>query len=120
MSFMSAMAECGHCGRIFNFNPALVPSFNDIPFCRACVEAANPIRIENGLEPIVIQPGPMRFFICDSNKSPCVFTERSWKMLKEGNGDLKRCIRHGQLICHEYVAKDKAEATRWARAGEGN
>ncbi len=57
----------------------------------------------------------MRFYICDDDKSPCIFTERSWLRLKEGNLDLKRCIRHGALISFEREFKDKAEAVRWAR-----
>jgi hypothetical protein len=38
-----------------------VPSINingtRQPLCRSCIEVANPIRVENGLEPIEILPG---------------------------------------------------------------
>jgi hypothetical protein len=61
MGYISLIAPCGGCGRIFTRNPNLVPvavvDGERIPFCRACVEAANPGRIKRGLEPIVIQPG---------------------------------------------------------------
>lgn len=51
------MSACGQCHQIFSYNPHLVPSLNDVPFCRNCVERANPKRIANGLEPINILPG---------------------------------------------------------------
>jgi hypothetical protein len=51
---------CLACGKFFSFNPVRVPSYNDgtgrKPICRACVEAANPKRIANGLPPIVPAP----------------------------------------------------------------
>ena len=59
-----------------------------------------------------------RFYICDHTESPCIFTEASWLRLKESTVDLKRCIRHGALICHEREANDKAEIIRWARPKE--
>jgi hypothetical protein len=37
---------------MFSFNPVRVPSFNNVPYCRECVEAANPTRVKNGLPPI--------------------------------------------------------------------
>lgn len=48
---------CGQCGKAFTCNPHLVPSKNNIAFCKTCVEVANPIRVTNGLEPIKILPG---------------------------------------------------------------
>jgi hypothetical protein len=61
MGYMSLIAACGGCGRIFTSNPNLVPVVvvegERIPICRSCVEAANPERVKRGLEPIVIQPG---------------------------------------------------------------
>ena len=53
MGYMMVMARCGQCGEIFSFNPASVPSLNNIPYCKACIDAANPVRIKNGLDPIV-------------------------------------------------------------------
>jgi len=61
-----------------------------------------------------------RFYICEHSSSPCIFTERSFLRLKEGNGDLKRCIRHGSLISYEREAKDKAEVVRWLRPVESH
>lgn len=52
-----ATGECGRCHNLFTFNPDLVPSLNNVPFCRNCVEQANPIRKANGLAEIVILPG---------------------------------------------------------------
>ena len=57
----------------------------------------------------------MKFYICDDMDSPCIFTQRSWLRLKESKVDLKRCIRHGALICHEREANDKSEVVKWAR-----
>ncbi len=57
MGYMMLVASCYQCGRTFTCNPNLVPSYENNPFCQTCVEAANPQRIANGLEPIVIQPG---------------------------------------------------------------
>jgi hypothetical protein len=51
---------CVGCGRVFGYNPIHVPSIRingeREPICRECIEAANPVRIANGLEPCVIHP----------------------------------------------------------------
>jgi hypothetical protein len=69
MGLMFAFAPCFGCGTVFGFNPDLVPSIpiDDAgqvaadgvrqPVCAACVEAANPLRVANGLPPIVTLPG---------------------------------------------------------------
>ena len=69
MAFMLATSPCFACGQSFSYNPELVPSIRvnakgsydpngtAEPICRPCVERANPVRIKNGLEPIVILPG---------------------------------------------------------------
>ena len=61
MGYVSAMGPCFACHKPFTFNPMRVPSLriNGVrePVCRECVEKANLLRIANGLEPIVIQPG---------------------------------------------------------------
>lgn len=57
-----AMSPCWSCGRVFTFNPNLVPSIPiDLdtgkvaaggvrqPICRACAELANRYRAEHGL-----------------------------------------------------------------------
>lgn len=61
MGYMTLIAQCGSCGQTFTANPDLVPStrteHGQLVFCRSCVEAANPVRIKNGLDPIRILPG---------------------------------------------------------------
>jgi hypothetical protein len=61
MAWMHAIGNCIFCGDIFDFNPNLVPSLvidgEREPVCRACIEQANPMRVELGLEPITILPG---------------------------------------------------------------
>ena len=69
MAFMVVTSACFGCGRIMTYNPDRVPSIRvnryrkpdpngtREPVCRTCVERANPERIKNGLEPIVIHPG---------------------------------------------------------------
>lgn len=57
-----AMGPCLACGRVFSFNPDLVPSSSAVtgkrePICAACVERINPLRVKNGLAPIVPLPG---------------------------------------------------------------
>lgn len=65
MSIMSVLGPCYTCGTMMTFSPTLVPSLpasqtrtgEKEPVCRGCVERANPVRIKNGLTPIVILPG---------------------------------------------------------------
>lgn len=61
MGYAFAMSPCVVCGKVFTFNPVKVPSIkvNGVwePACLDCVNRANPLRIENGLEPIVPLPG---------------------------------------------------------------
>jgi hypothetical protein len=61
MGFMSLIADCGACGRLFTANPEYVPSLrladgHQLVFCKDCVEAANPERERRGLAPIVVHP----------------------------------------------------------------
>lgn len=63
MGYVFAMAPCCGCGRVFSFNPNLVPSITLVaergrePICAACVIRVNPMRRKNGLDPIVPLPG---------------------------------------------------------------
>ncbi len=61
MGFVCAIAPCFGCKLPFSFNPHLVPSIvvngERQPVCEDCVRNANPRRISNGLEPIVILAG---------------------------------------------------------------
>ena len=60
MGYAFAMSACFGCGRTFSFNPVRVPSITvdgtRRPICRDCVERVNPLRVANGLEPIVPLP----------------------------------------------------------------
>ena len=60
MGFVSVMGTCVVCRKVIMFNPNKVPSVRvegkREPICRECIEEANPKRIANGLEPIVIHP----------------------------------------------------------------
>lgn len=51
-------SPCYGCGQIICYNPHRVPSIRiegvREPICRGCVAKANPKRIANGLDPIVI------------------------------------------------------------------
>jgi len=62
MGYMLAMGNCIGCDRLFHFNPEKVPSCSAVtgkrePICADCVARVNPMRIKNGLEPIVLLPG---------------------------------------------------------------
>jgi hypothetical protein len=70
MGFVSAMGTCIGCKRIFNFNPVRVPSItingSKEPICANCVERVNPMRIKNGLQPIV--PAVDAYDACDEGE----------------------------------------------------
>lgn len=57
--YVIAVGQCYGCNRTFGFNPCRVPAIRDpksgskIPICRACIDAANPLRIAKGLDPVV-------------------------------------------------------------------
>ena len=59
MAYMMIMGPCYACKAMMSYNPNTVPSLpvNGVrqAICRGCIEQANPKRIANGLEPVVIQ-----------------------------------------------------------------
>ena len=61
MAYMFCSGPCIGCGRLFSFNPDLVPSAivngTREPICRDCVSRANPLRKEKGLAEIQVLPG---------------------------------------------------------------
>lgn len=61
MAYVSVIGPCFVCKQVFSFHPNKVPSVRvngrREPVCRACVEAANPKRAANGLEPIEVLEG---------------------------------------------------------------
>jgi len=56
MGYISVIAPCLCCKKIFSFHPNKVPSLNGEPVCKECVDVANPIRISKGLPPITYAP----------------------------------------------------------------
>jgi len=70
MGYVYATSACFGCGRIFSYNPNKVPSVRvkdeREPICADCVVRANPVRIKNGLEPIVVLPGA--YEPCEENE----------------------------------------------------
>lgn len=61
MGYMYVIAPCFGCKSLFSFNAERVPSLEvngeREPVCKDCVEYVNPIRVQNGLDPIVPLPG---------------------------------------------------------------
>lgn len=71
MGYMTAMGPCIGCGAVFSYNPLRVPSSSAVtgerePICRACVDRLNPMRVKNGLEPIV--PAPDAYEACSEDE----------------------------------------------------
>jgi hypothetical protein len=65
-------SDCAGCHRIFAYNPLRVPSVvingKREPICSFCVERVNPIRVANGLQPIV--PLPDAYEAIDERELP--------------------------------------------------
>jgi len=70
--YVTCFAACYSCKVPFSFNPVAVPSLtvNGVkePICLNCVNRANPVRIANGLDPIVPLPGA--YEECDESELP--------------------------------------------------
>ena len=70
MGYVIASGPCCGCRKVFSFNPVRVPSCRingeREPICAECVERVNPMRIANGLEPIV--PYPDAYDACDEGE----------------------------------------------------
>lgn len=70
--FAFALSPCAGCGKPFTYNPLRVPSVvvngSREPICFDCVQRANPVRIANGLEPIV--PLPDAYEACAEAELP--------------------------------------------------
>ncbi len=58
--YVYVMGACFSCKKLMSFHPNHVPSMRiegtREPFCRDCIERANPERIKNGLDAITIHP----------------------------------------------------------------
>jgi len=61
MGYVMITSTCFGCKRMFSYHPNKVPSIrvegDRKPICQDCVEQANPLRVKNGLPPIVPLPG---------------------------------------------------------------
>lgn len=70
MGYAFATSPCAGCHRLFSYNPMRVPSIRiqgeREPICEACVTRVNPMRIKNGLPPIVPLPGA--YDACDESE----------------------------------------------------
>lgn len=76
MGYAVAFSPCVSCGHPFTYNPLKVPSVTipksqggtgtREPICEACVARVNPIRVANGLAPIV--PAPGAYDACDESE----------------------------------------------------
>ena len=59
--YVFAQSPCVACRQVFAYNPHKVPSVtvhgHREPICEDCVNQVNPVRIANGLDPIVPLPG---------------------------------------------------------------
>jgi hypothetical protein len=73
MGYALATSHCIGCGQIFSYNPVRVPSIringSREPICLPCVKLVNPIRVKNGLDPIV--PKPDAYEACDEGELGC-------------------------------------------------
>jgi len=61
MGFMIVYGDCYVCKKLFTFSAERVPSIRDVngtrhPVCRNCIERANRLRVEKGLDPLPILP----------------------------------------------------------------
>jgi len=61
MGYMIATGNCLGCKNLFSFNPTYVPSLNDKPICKNCVEAANQAKKKLGMEELTIHPEAYKF-----------------------------------------------------------
>lgn len=57
MGYMSLLAPCFVCKRLFNSNPSLVPSYQNNPICKGCIERVNRERETKGLALWPVLPG---------------------------------------------------------------
>lgn len=56
MAYMSLLAPCLRCDRMFASNAQFVPSVKGQPICKDCIEELQAIRISMGMEPWSIHP----------------------------------------------------------------
>jgi hypothetical protein len=70
MGYALCHGYCIGCRNLFSFNPVRVPSVTiggtRQPICQGCVDRVNPMRVANGLDPIV--PLPDAYEACDESE----------------------------------------------------
>lgn len=70
MGVCFAISACINCGRVFPYNPVLVPSVrvngSREPICDRCIGPINAKRVELGLEPAVVHPNA--YGACDEEE----------------------------------------------------
>jgi hypothetical protein len=54
MSYMSLIAPCFACRRLFASNPHRVPSHDNNPICATCMAMVNERRVAKGLPPFLV------------------------------------------------------------------
>ena len=73
MGYAIMHGSCFCCHKLFSFNPIKVPSVRDgadvrQPVCRTCIEAANKIRQERGMDELSIHVDA--YEACDEAELP--------------------------------------------------
>ena len=72
MGYALATSSCFGCGRLFSYNPVRVPSIRDPhsgekePVCQSCINIANRIRADKGLDLLVVHPEA--YLACDEGE----------------------------------------------------
>lgn len=56
-AYVSLIASCFLCDRVFSSNPHKVPSVDNQPICELCIERVQEARERQGLPPFPVPPG---------------------------------------------------------------
>ena len=57
MGYMSLIAPCFLCRKVFASNPNKVPSVKNEPICEDCIERVQEARKRQGMRPFPVPPG---------------------------------------------------------------
>lgn len=57
MAWMSVIANCFLCDRVFASNPSKVPSVKNQPICESCLELVQEARKARGMDPFPVPAG---------------------------------------------------------------
>ena len=61
MGYQFVLDYCGRCNKMFQFNPRLVPSIKNVPYCKNCVDGENVIRKALG-DPNLLKYNPKGYY----------------------------------------------------------